>query len=585
MKYSIIFALMSFVFLSSCRHEEGVAALLLRAESCMESHPDSALSLLNQLVAPQHLQEHQQADYALLMTQAMCKNVLPITSDSLITVVLHYYQNSNNTLRKGQSYYYWGAVCEEKGDTDAAFDGYLHAKEALQGSENFKMLGLVNASMGRIYYEKRLYQPSIDHRKLAISFFLRLNDSLSVSISARAIGHSYLLLNKLDSADLYLDGAFQFATTDERRIEIQGDKFIVYREQGASQNNADMFLKIINLPGRSDEQRACSYLTLGNFYLKQKERVKAQDCFLKSKEMGSLDTQAAALNSLYRIKKEEGNYADALAYHESFLSLFDSIAQIQNAKEIVALQLKYDKESVEQKLSLKHLQLWLSFSLLSLLVLLLLFLWRYYLVYRKRKESELVRMERLMEKTQAEISDYRSKLAVTEKQLDARELDKEELLMEKRHIEEVLRQKVAVVTNLIKEKKQMTSVVNQFKLLQAHEPVLKEDCRLIEASHLYEALISSPQKTNCYTSDNWELLYFWTDITCRKFCSRLEETHPTLKKRDLQICCLIKLGFSNDDIRMIFDIQQGTLYTDKNNTKRRLGLKEGVKLEHWLSSF
>lgn len=549
----------------------------------MESHPDSALRILRQLATPEKLQGSQQADYALLMTQAMHKNNLALTSDSLITVALHYYQHSDNTLRKGQSNYYMGAVCEEEEDLDAAFGYYLHAIEALQGNENFKMLGLVNTSIGRICYEKGLYQKSTTHQKQAISFFLRVYDSLSVSISARTIGHNYLLLNKLDSADFYLDEAYRFATTDERRIEVQGDKQIVYREQGAYQKSADVFLKVLNLSGRSAEERACSYLTLGKFYLKQKKVAKAQDCFLKSIEMGNLDTRAACFSSLYRMKKKEGNYAEALEYHESLFVLFDSIVRIQNEKEVVALQLKYDKEKVEQELSLKYVQLWLSFSLLSLLVLLLLFLWRCYLAYRKRKESELVCMEMRIAKAQAEICDYENRLVVTEEQLDQSRQNRDVLLNEKKYIEDVLRQKEEVAVKLMVEKKQMTSTV--LLLSKSNKTVLGEDCRLIEAFHLYESLVTCPKKSSCHTSDDWELLFRWTDITYRNFYTRLKQSYSSLKRRDLQICCLLKLGFSNEDMRMIFDVQQRTLYTDKSQTKRRLGLNEGDKIEKWLFLF
>lgn len=587
MKNSVFYLLLPLFFLLSCGRGDVVARLLLQAENCMESHPDSSLRVLRQLVAPEQLQGCQQADYALLMTQAMHKNALALTDDSLISVALRFYENSDNALRKGQSYYYSGIAYEEQSNQTEAFDCYLRARNILQGSEYYKLLGLVHASIGRLYYEKGLYRESLACRKRAASFFLRVNDSLSVSISARSAGRSYLLLNQLDSAIFYLEEAYRFATTDERRIAVQCDKQVVYMEQGEFQKGADVFLQVINQPGRSAADRACSYLALGDFYLQQGERERAQSCFSESLKLGNVETQAASTHLLYHLKKEEGDCADALAHHEGLLLLLDSTYRMRSRKEIVAIQLKYDREQVQLALTQKHMQLWISLFVATLLLLLVLFLWRYYRIYRTRKEGELTRIGVLLGKTQAKIIDYKSKLVVAEQKLDASQQNKEGLLAKKEQIEAVLHQKEGMLVGLTAEKAQLQSAANQLKLLlsKINKPIQEDDFRLIEAYHLYQSLIACPQKSTCHTSAAWDLLFLWTDAACRMFYTRLRQAYPLLKKRDLQICCLIKLGFSNDEIRQIFDVQPSTFYTDKNNVKHRLGLKEGDKLENWLFAF
>lgn len=581
-----LYLLILFALLASCQLREETPELLSQAEACMELHPDSALSILRQLPSPEKLRGSQQADYALLMTQAMHKNHLLLTSDSLISIAVNFYQNSNHALRKGQSYYYSGIICEAREDHNAAFDYYLHAQGALQGSENFKILGLVNASIGRLYYEKGLYEESLGYKKRAALFFRQINDSLSVSISIRSVGRSYLLLNKLDSADFYLEEAYLFATTDEQRIGIQYDKQIVYVEQGEYQKGADVFLRVINREGRSTEDRACTYLALGDFYLKQGEKEKAQNCFLKSLELGNVETQAASIHLLYHLEKEGGNHTDALAYLEQFSLFSDSINHLRSGTETVAIQLKYDKVEVERELYQKHTQLWLSLFLATLLLLLSLFLWRHYQTYRRRKGGELLCVEALLTKTEAEIVAYKVQLVEAEQLLDVSRQNRETLLSEKIQIEVDLHQKEGMLARLEAEKEQIESNANRFKLLlQTNKPVLEGEHRLIAACRLYKLLVACPQKSNCHTSEDWELLFFWTDITCRQFYTRLRKAYPLLRNRDLHICCLIKLRFSNDDLRLIFDIQQGTLYTDKNRVKHLLGLEAEVKLENWLLLF
>lgn len=61
-----------FLFVS-CAGEHLEDSLFAQVESCMESRPDSALALLKQIEWPEDLRGKEQADYALLLTQAYDK--------------------------------------------------------------------------------------------------------------------------------------------------------------------------------------------------------------------------------------------------------------------------------------------------------------------------------------------------------------------------------------------------------------------------------------------------------------------------------------------------------------------------------
>ena len=62
-----------------------VVQTLSSAENCMEAHPDSALNLLKRIPNPESLHGKAQADYSLLMTQAMDKNYIKPESCLLYT--------------------------------------------------------------------------------------------------------------------------------------------------------------------------------------------------------------------------------------------------------------------------------------------------------------------------------------------------------------------------------------------------------------------------------------------------------------------------------------------------------------------
>ena len=91
-----VLAWMLGLFFACSPSADKVDVLLVHAEECMEIHPDSALRLLKQIPHPDRLHESQQADYALLLTQAQDKNYMDsLQSDSLIRIAVDYYQDGD----------------------------------------------------------------------------------------------------------------------------------------------------------------------------------------------------------------------------------------------------------------------------------------------------------------------------------------------------------------------------------------------------------------------------------------------------------------------------------------------------------
>lgn len=95
MKWSItvylIMLILSISFIScSCTHNN--VNPLSQADSLMQSRPDSALNILRSVMQPESMNEENRAMYALLLTQAMDKNHLPHTNDSLIRIAVKFYQ-------------------------------------------------------------------------------------------------------------------------------------------------------------------------------------------------------------------------------------------------------------------------------------------------------------------------------------------------------------------------------------------------------------------------------------------------------------------------------------------------------------
>ena len=79
---SILILLLAF---TACSDRKAVTDVLNRAEAVMNESPDSALNLLRTLTFDDFQKEKNHARYALLHSQALDKNYIDVTNDSLIS--------------------------------------------------------------------------------------------------------------------------------------------------------------------------------------------------------------------------------------------------------------------------------------------------------------------------------------------------------------------------------------------------------------------------------------------------------------------------------------------------------------------
>ncbi len=111
--------------LVACREYPHVRPLLQEAEMLMTDRPDSTLILLESVRFPEKLSAEDYATWCLLLTQARDKNYVEHLSDSVIDVVVRYFEKQDPKGGYGTALYYKGRVCQESGKIKEALDAYL----------------------------------------------------------------------------------------------------------------------------------------------------------------------------------------------------------------------------------------------------------------------------------------------------------------------------------------------------------------------------------------------------------------------------------------------------------------------------
>lgn len=106
-------ALLALLLFPSCRRQSGdIDSFLHNAESLMNEHPEDALSIIRHIDRRKIYSSASEARYALLYSQALDKNYVDVTSDSLTAVAVNYYDRhgtkheramAHTTIRAGSS--------------------------------------------------------------------------------------------------------------------------------------------------------------------------------------------------------------------------------------------------------------------------------------------------------------------------------------------------------------------------------------------------------------------------------------------------------------------------------------------------
>lgn len=115
------------ILLISCHKDSDVLnRTFSKVEEYMDICPDTALYILNSIPNPENLHGKAGADYALLMTEAMDKNYMKFSSDSLMVLALEYYMpDKREPFMRAKAQFYYGRVLLESDKAEEAL-GYLY---------------------------------------------------------------------------------------------------------------------------------------------------------------------------------------------------------------------------------------------------------------------------------------------------------------------------------------------------------------------------------------------------------------------------------------------------------------------------
>ena len=209
----IAFFALTLSLLVSCGTRREYKDALLRAETAMDEHPDSALLILDSLGQYEtEFSRRFRMQYQLHRQNAVNKTSDRFTSDSLCQVLVHYFDRHGSVNERVLAHYLLGRAYTDMGDAPQAINTYQDAIDAADTTAtdfNYNTLSCAYSQMADLYRQQLLLSNEIEARRKA-SHYAFCADQLQWGLYDQVLSAgAYILLNKKDSAEIILKSALE----------------------------------------------------------------------------------------------------------------------------------------------------------------------------------------------------------------------------------------------------------------------------------------------------------------------------------------------------------------------------------------
>lgn len=599
--------------LISCTHNKNYTTTfqpeLAKAEAIMYRYPDSALHILQGIQPDNPSDNEQYATWALLMTQAQYKNQIE-QSDSLINIAYSYFINQDNAQRKALALYYKGILCHESHHAEDALSFYLEATTEIEKTNDYQLGFLINSEIGLMY----LYRKLNDY---AMEYFEKAHHNAELSNNQTYIAFSFIYIARAFSQKKQYNKAIEYY---EKAIKIGQVNNYPTILASAMNETSFLFLKT------GENKKALQYakdcikikktdqriFSLGDTYRYLKMYDSAYFYLNQACLSPNIHTARSAYQALYYISQEEKDYKKAVEYSNKLWFYQDSIGKTDRNKALIEMQEKYDQQKIinENNLSQIKKDRIIRNVLIALIILSFIIAITNYLYQRKivsQKQEILEKEEKIryftMKIHENETLINRNKMRIEELtiQMEGSQEIKEQWKEQNKIRQEIQQQNEMLKLENNKLQKHISnyaqSLKEKSKELEAMEHLSEENqylhkreaflCnQLINQTELFNKL-----KTTKYIDDQlWQEIKEKIDLLFDNYTKRLYHQIPSLTDGDIQICCLIKLRFSNGDIANMLAISPTSVSKRKLRLKERIvqeigSLGENQSLDLWLMEY
>jgi len=580
----------------------------------MERQPRKALILLDSMEVPSKINKKEYATYHLLLTQALDKNYIKPTSDSIINLALEYFDKQKDPVMKAKALYYAGRVNYELQNAKEATTYYLSAAELIEELDgNEKLLSLIYSNLGYVYLYQKLHEDALPVLQKAHHYIVELNDSTELPYTYRDLGRVYGKLDSIDTAESYFNEGIKIAriTHNEQALcSLLNEIAYVYKKD----KNYDLAVESLLEAKEIRERRkywdnSQLYINLAEAYIYTNQYDSANLYLDKALHTNNIHTFVDVYKLLYKSNKFQHKYKEAVEKNDLFLMYSDTLASLTYKKEIAEIKEKYEHEKLVNEnntLTIQKGNIQKVFLVVSIITIAMIFLMVYF--YQNKllhKERNLQKIKEQVRTAAITIKDNEAIIRRNDEVIKAisDELNENKNLVEqinefsaeidlKNKENEVLRNQnkklQADIESSIKSLQNKDVGINSYEKLLEEKTILTE--RESELTDLliqqFDSLKKLTQKDTKFIDEKYcNQVLNDVNLIFNNFTQRLSANYPALSNEDLQFSCLIKLRFSTRLMADLCCISAPAVTKRKQRIKDKIGLNASDSLDSFIWNY
>ncbi len=577
-----------------------VTGVLERADSIMESCPDSAYTLLDDMdnATVSSLTRAESARYYLLLGTAMNKTDRPMAFDSLFEhTVVDYYDRHGTSNEQMRARYIMGCICRDMHESPRAIEWYLSATgraDTLASDCDNLTLMRIYGQMAYVYIRQMMPEKTIESNRQYSKYAAKCGNTyeyirgIELQLDAyNTLGDSQMIFALTDSVrHLYLQNNMSQAAARVYPTAIIAH--LNLQNYAKARHMMDIFENesgLFDTDGNIQNKYASYYTVKGLYYNGVGQLDSAEYYYRKTLSHGFSLSGSRGLFNIYLSR----NVIDSIelygqAYEHS-LAEFERNTNIQAMHNISSLYdySRHKQKAQESELKAQKTKYWLIIvSILSTVVIIVL-IRKWQRQNLKRKKS----VERLCHK----LCELQEALESRKKEIE--ELDKDRIKYElKRQMEvEALQQLLSDTECMLQAKTSEASElafdIRQFRgrstaeiremsarVEHANQILIGirfyEDDMPVKEDAIYKKLLAKSNNPSALTISQAEWNTF-VDVCDRHF--------PRLRKKmscceltayQVQVTYLVRLGFSNGDIARLIDKNRQNIRSFKASANKKL---------------
>ncbi len=556
------FALALTGFLASCgKFNDRMEGILSRAESVMDSCPDSAVRTLGEITNPRWLSRPNRALYCLLSTQASSKVGQPLPSDSLINVAVNYYSRHLKDPHAILAYYYQSKALQGV-DEKARLETLLSAESLIPECRDDGVAGTIYFYLGKAYQKQYVDSVAKRYYKKALMHYKKSGQAKNEFYALHSLGWSHLYMKNFAEAEKNFQAALTIAEDlcDSLCLDaVYSSLSNMYNWLDKYDEAKECVVKCIEFNKGNAMIR--HYVSLGDVYFRQGQLDSAKFFYNYYLSNRPLDTAKAVgvLYDLYRLESQRHSFQEALDAFEEYHKMYLAINDRNERNSIIEIRQRYDSErlnSQRQQLIIRNRTLLIGFLVMLLIAV-----------------ASVSTYKVVVAKKNKRISDDMVKLREAEIANQQKTIDNQQLEMK---IDKL---------NLLKSSAK-TLIESKLRIIQKMNDILKlwsDDRRDNRRFALAAKEFFDDYK---FTQDSWKDIYEISNhIVSEDFLHRLRATELKLSEDDLKLCCMVLVEIKTNQIADILGIQPASVSKKRNRLKKKIDGNSDKTLKKLLSAW